>query len=348
MLDFEVLDMNSWKYIEESKKPVVIYGMGNGADKLIDNFKTMGIEILGITASDDFVRGQIFRDFKVKKLSEFDGDYILVIAFGTCVESVINHIYSLDEKYDLVVPVVPVIGNVTVTEDFVVNNAENINRAYNIFSDESKKIFENVFNFLYSGRLKYLKLATTEKNEIFERFLNLTEKEVYLDLGAYNGDTVKEFLKYTNGKYDRIIAVEPNIKNYKKLLSNCEHLSDFSAYNKAVSDDIKTVIFSSLSGRQSSISKKGVEIKTLTIDEISKIENITYIKIDVEGGEINAINGGENTIKRCKPKLNIALYHRFSDLFEIPNLIYKLNPNYQFEIRKHPYIPCWDLNLYCK
>lgn len=348
MLNFEVLEMNSWKYIEDSNKPVVIYGMGNGADKLIDNFKTMGIEILGITASDDFVRGQIFRDFKVKKLSEFDGSYILVIAFGTCVESVINHIYSLDEEYDLVVPVVPVIGNVTVTEDFVVNNAENINRAYNIFSDESKKIFENVFNFLYSGRLKYLKLATTEKNEIFERFLTLTEKEVYLDLGAYNGDTVKEFLKYTNGKYDRIIAVEPNIKNYKKLLSNCEHLSDFSPYNKAVSDDVKTVIFSSLSGRQSSISEKGVEIKTLTIDEISKIENITYIKIDVEGGEINAINGGENTIKRCKPKLNIALYHRFSDLFEISNLIYKLNPNYQFEIRKHPYIPCWDLNLYCK
>ena len=348
MLNFEVLEMNSWKYIEESKKTVVIYGMGNGADKLIDNFKTMGIEILGITASDDFVRGQIFRDFKVKKLSEFDGSYILVIAFGTCVESVINHIYSLDEEYDLVVPVVPVIGNVTVTEDFVVKNAENINRAYNIFSDESKKIFENVFNFLYSGRLKYLKLATTEKNEIFERFLTLTEKEVYLDLGAYNGDTIIEFLKYANGKYNRIIAVEPNIKNYKKLLSNCEHLSDFFAYNKAVSDDVKTVIFSSLSGRQSSISEKGVEIKTLTIDEISKIENITYIKIDVEGGEINAINGGENTIKRCKPKLNIALYHRFSDLFEIPNLIYKLNPNYQFEIRKHPYIPCWDLNLYCK
>ncbi len=348
MLNFEFNKMNSWNYIKESNKPVVIYGTGNGADKVIDNFKEMGTDILGVTASDDFVRGQIYRGFKVKKLSEFKGEFVLVIAFGTCVDSVMNHIYWLDEKYDLIIPVVPVVGNEIITDDFIKRNTDKINKAYSLFSEKSKRIFENVFNFLYSGRLKYLKLATNNKEEIFETFLTLDDNEIYLDLGAYNGDTVEEFLSYTKYKYGEIIAVESNIKNYKKLVVKCENLSNFSALNNAVSNELKTVYVSNQSGRQSNISDMGTEVQTVTVDEISRGKNISYIKIDVEGEEINAIMGGEKTIKRHKPKLNIALYHRFSDFFEIPNLIYEINPEYQFEIRKHPYIPCWDLNLYCK
>ena len=74
---------------------------------------------------------------------------------------------------------------------------------------------------------------------------------------------------------------------------------------------------------------------------------VSYIKMDVEGAEKEAIDGAKITLKNQKPKLNIALYHRSSDIYEIPLQIAQINPDYKFHIRRHPYIPCWDMNLYC-
>ena len=75
MLPFMSEKLSSWEKIESSGKSVVIYGMGNGADKVVDELLRLSIPILGVTASDDFVRGQQFRGFTVKKLSEFQGDF---------------------------------------------------------------------------------------------------------------------------------------------------------------------------------------------------------------------------------------------------------------------------------
>ena len=81
MPDFKLEEKSSWQKIKESNLPVVIYGMGNGADKVVDEFNRLGIPILGVTASDAFVRGQSFRGFTVKKLSEFEGDFIIAVSF---------------------------------------------------------------------------------------------------------------------------------------------------------------------------------------------------------------------------------------------------------------------------
>ncbi len=55
----------------------------------------------------------------------------------------------------------------------------------------------------------------------------------------------------------------------------------------------------------------------------------------------------EKTLRLFAPKLNLAAYHRFEDIFRLPLLIKKLNPDYQIYLRHHPYIPAWDTNLYC-
>ena len=97
MLDFEIEEKSSWEKLKESGKPTVIYGMGNGADKVIDELNRLSVPILGVTASDDFVRGQMFRGFKVKKLSEFSGDFNIAVAFASWLPEVMNRIYSLCE-----------------------------------------------------------------------------------------------------------------------------------------------------------------------------------------------------------------------------------------------------------
>ncbi|MBQ4603832.1 MAG: FkbM family methyltransferase [Clostridia bacterium] len=347
MLNFRIDEKSSWEKIKQSGKPVVIYGMGNGADKVIDEFNRLEIPILGVTASDDFVRGQVFRGFTVKKLSEFDGDFIIAIGFATCIPEVMNRIYSLSEKYRVIVPCVPVYGDEIFNRKFVEKNVEKINAVHNLFEDESKKIFEGCVNFMFGGELDVLRSITTEKDEAFNNILKLNSSESYLDLGAYRGDTVEEFLHYCGGKYESITALEPDRRTYKKLCNYLENIPKSTAVQKVIYSENKTICFSSKAGRQSTISEKGEEIETATVDELCKGKKVTYIKMDVEGSEKEALEGAQTTLMEQKPKLNIALYHRSADIFEIPLKISQINCDYKFHIRRHPYIPCWDMNLYC-
>lgn len=347
MPDFKLEEKSSWQKIKESNLPVVIYGMGNGADKVVDEFNRLGIPILGVTASDAFVRGQSFRGFRVKKLSEFEGDFIIAVSFASCIPEVMEHIYGLSKSYRVLVPCVPVVGNELLTDEFISHYEDRINAVYNLFDEESKRIFAGCINFMYGGELETLKSVTTEKAEAFCGFFKPSPHEHFLDLGAYRGDTVDELLEFSGGTYGSIIAVEPDRRSYKKLCEHVENMPDVITLQKAVYKSDGVANFNSAAGRQSAISDKGEEIETATIDEICRGRKITYIKFDVEGAEYEALCGGEKTISEQKPKLNVALYHRFSDVFELPLKIYQLNPEYKFHIRRHPYIPCWDMNLYC-
>ncbi|MBQ3044765.1 MAG: FkbM family methyltransferase [Clostridia bacterium] len=347
MLEFMSENKSSWEKIKESGLPVVVYGMGNGADKVIDEFIRLEIPVKGVTASDDFVRGQMFRGHKVTKLSEFDGEFIIAVAFATCIPDVMNHIFSLSEKYIVLVPCVPVFGDDIFNRDFIEKNKEKINAAYELFEEDSKKIFAGCVDFIFGGELEKLQKITTSKSEVFESILCLGKNESYLDLGAYRGDTVEEFLRYCGGEYESITALEPDRRTYKKLCDYLEKIPNSTAYQKAIYSESKTLIFSSNAGRQSAISSKGEEIEAVTVDELCKNKAVSYIKTDVEGVEIDALEGAKETLKEQKPKLNIALYHRSSDIFEIPLKIARINPDYRFFIRRHPYIPCWDMNLYC-
>ena len=347
MKSFELTGNHYINTIKNSGLPALIYGMGNGADKVIDLFNENDIKILGITASDNFVRGQEFRGFIVKKLSDYTGEFIITPAFGTSIENVMNHIIDLNNDYRLLYPAVPVCGDEIADDLFFDKYSDKIDAVYELLSEKSKIVFIGYLEFIYTGELKYLLDITSDKDEIFNSFLNLDGIGTYIDVGAYKGDTVKEFLNYTKGIYDEIIAVEPDKKNYEKLKMYLDNYNYAFAVNKVCSDIFGRTGFVSSGGRQSVVSEKGVPMETITIDELSEGKNVTYIKVDAEGEEQNIIKGAEKTIKRCKPKLNIALYHKFSDIFEIPLQIVAMYPDYRFEIRHHPYFPAWDTNLYC-
>lgn len=347
MLEFLAENKSSWEKIKESGLPVVVYGMGNGADKVIDEFNRLSIPVAGVTASDEFVRGQSFRGFKVRRLCEFEGDFIIAVAFASSLPEVMNRIFSLTKKYRVIVPCVPVFGNNIFNREFVLSNAEKLNAAYSLFDEESKKIFAGCVNFMFGGELDALKSITTGKDEAFNGFFRLGSAESYLDLGAYRGDTVEEFLHYCGGKYKSITALEPDSKTYAKLCKYLSEIPNSEALCKAVYSENGAVEFSGKAGRQSAISSGGKEIESVTVDSLFESKEVTYIKMDVEGAESAALKGAENTLKIQKPKLNIALYHRSEDIFALPLQIAAINPDYEFHIRRHPYIPCWDMNLYC-
>ena len=342
---------NVWNVLKTCGKPVVLYGMGDGADKVLSAFEHYGIEASAVIASDEFVRGQSFHGFTVKKLSdveqEFD-DFVIALCFASQLPDVMNNIKSVAKAHPLFVPSVPVFGDVIFDDDFVSDNAENIAKAYELMADgQSKKVFENVLQFYYTGKIELLDEITTEKDEAFKNILSLNENEVYVDLGAYNGDTIDEFLKYSGGSYRKIIALEPNAKNYEKLKAHCLDMPKIDMWQLGSYSKNTVLTFNNKAGRNSAIAQSGVATRVATVDTILCGSAATYVKADVEGADYETLLGMTNTMKNFKPKLNFSAYHRFEDIFRLPLLINQINPEYKIFLRHHPYIPAWDTNLYC-
>ena len=344
----DIIKKDIWSYLRNSDKKIIIYGMGNGADKIIDELEKIGVGIYGVMASDDFVRGQSFRGFTVKRLSDFEQENIIILtAFGSQRTEVIENILRLAEKHTVFAPDVPVYGDNIFNKEFYDSNRDKFQKVFEILADDfSKKVLENEINFKLSGKLKYLTDIFTDKDEAF-RILDLGKNESYLDLGAYRGDTIEEFLGYTDGYYRHITALEPDRKNYKKLGKYTKNLRDTRIWNMGIWNSDCDMYFDMSLGRGSSIQVKGSKkVPVTSIDTLYQVQKISYIKFDVEGAEKQALLGGINTLRRDKPKINLALYHRSEDIFELPLLLHEINPDYRIYIRQHPHIPAWDMNLY--
>ncbi|MBR3808710.1 MAG: FkbM family methyltransferase [Clostridia bacterium] len=350
MLQFDIEKLSVWEFLQNTKEPIIMYGTGNGADKVFEVFNELNIKVTGVTASDGFVRDRYFHNFKVTPISEYLEKYekfTVVVTFGSSRSEVIENIKNLAEKQTVLVPCVPVTGNEIFDRCFLEENEEKLNKAFSLLADEkSKEVFKNYVNFQFSGKLKYLFSMESDISDAFNDYLRLSENESFIDIGAYRGDTVEQFLKFTNGKHKNILAIEPDRKTYKKLVANYENLKNFEALNGAVTNIDGVVEFSSVAGRQSTIGR-GVEIPAFTLNKLSEKFVPTYIKIDAEGAELDILNGGEKIISEFKPKIKIATYHKNRDIFEIPILLNKLNENYKIYMCHHPYIPAWDTDFYC-
>lgn len=340
-----------WHKLKNDNKPVVLYGMGDGADKVLRAFERFGITASAVMASDEFVRGQSFHDFTVKKLSDIEeefGDFNIALCFASQLDDVMENIRSIAKKHTVLVPSVPVFGEVLFDDDFINQNFDKISKVYDLLADEqSKKVYENVLKFYYTGDITLLDEITTDKNEAFDNILKLGKNEVYVDLGAYNGDTIDEFLHYSGGNYRKIIAFEPNSKNFSKLKAHCGDLENIDMWELGAYSYNTVLEFNNKAGRNSAIAESGTKTRVASVDSILCGMSATYIKADVEGADYETLLGMKSTLKNFKPKLNFSAYHRFEDIFRLALLIDQLNPEYKIYLRHHPYIPAWDTNLYC-
>ncbi len=345
-------EKDMWQTLKESKSPVILYGMGDGADKIIRVLDEIGIKVADIFASDEFVRGHSFNGFKVKKYSEVlecYGKANVLLCFAARTTELYERFDAISEHFDFYAPDVPVVGKGLFTLDYFNENADKFKKVYEMLADErSRDVFENIILYKLTGKIEYLKLADTEKTEATADILKLTNSESFLDLGAYRGDTVEEFISDTDGKYSNILAVEPDVRSFNKLTAYLESVPSSLAVNCGISDRDTMLLFSNKAGRMSSIgAQKGIMTQIYSIDTLCNKYAFTptYIKMDLEGEERKALSGGAAML-RSKPKLLVSAYHRTEDLFDLPLLISSLNPDYKLYIRKHNYVPAWDINIY--
>ena len=348
MLD-KINEQNVWDVLKDSGKPVILYGMGLGAEKIMDTLAQYGITVDGIFASDEFVRGHSFRGYKVMKYREvcekYD-DFNVVLCFASRLDSVIAHIEEINRQHTVFAPDVPVAGGGLFSREFIAENEEKFDAVYHRLADEeSRRVYLDILHFKVSGKIEYLLRSFCDKPAIYRDILQLTDSETILDLGAYDGDTVREFMEATGGRYAYITALEPDEKNFAKLLKNTAELDNIACLNMGAWSHKDTLIFSRKAGRNSRLSGEGVSVPVIDVDSLQIAA--TFIKMDIEGSELKALEGAAQTIKTYRPKLYVCAYHRNEDLFSLPLKIWEYHHDYKIFFRHSQYIPAWESNFYC-
>ena len=340
------MERELWSYLKQTDKPIVLYGMGNGADKIIAVLESYGITFHGVFASDGFVRNKMFHSHKIStynELREKYGQMIVLLCFGSSLPDVIKNIKRIAAEQELYSPEVPVIGGGLFTKEYYETNKSAFDFVRSRLADQTSiKTFDNILKYKLSGKIDYLFDCEVSPDEPYSSFLNLSN-ENFIDLGAYNGDTVIDFINH-DPQYRIITAVEPDVKTFKKLQNNVSGLRDISLINACVSDKCDTVTFSMKGGRNSSLSQQGTPLQSITVDSLET--DASYIKMDVEGAETDAIIGAKNTIITHKPKMLISAYHRTDDLIKIPQTVLKFRNDYKIYLRHFNYLPAWDTNFY--
>ena len=345
-----------WSYLQSTKKPILMYGMGNGADKILAVCEKYGITVSDFFASDGFVRGHCFHGKRVLSYSEAKEkyeDFIVLLSFASSLRDVIDNIKKIASEVELYAPDVPVFGENLFNMEFFNKHKSDFEYAYSLFDDErSREVFKNVISYKLSGKTDYLFLSDDCESEVMNSILKPKDIKKYVDLGAYNGDTIRSLINYTDG-LSEVIAFEPDRRNFRKLTEYSSNVDSpiITAYNVGAWDSKDELCFDSSGNRNANISTSPVGKKTVTVS-VDSVDDLCldfapdYIKYDVEGSEKEALLGSRQTIERHSPKLLVSAYHRSEDLYLLPMLIKQLNADYKLYLRKLPYIPAWDLNIY--
>lgn len=344
-----IKDIPLWDRLKAADKPIVLYGMGNGADMIIEVLESIGVQYRDVFASDGFVRGHSFHGKRVLAYSEVKekyGEFITLMTFAVHDAPTLAKIKEMASEGEFYSPTVPIAGKGLFTFSYLKEHNGDFDRAYNILWDEkSKSDFTDVLNFKISGRTDYLFRSMYEKERLYEDILHLGDREVIVDLGAYDGDTIREFLSATGGKYKRIYAFEPDERNFRKLTAKTENLDRIERYNLGAWDKKETLFFAKKGGRNSRKAEQGIPVSFDSVDNVIKDE-VTFIKMDIEGAESRALDGARETIKKYLPKLYVCAYHRNEDMYALPLKIKDLDSRYKVYFRHHPYIPAWESNFY--
>ncbi len=225
----------------------------------------------------------------------------------------------------------------------IFNNLQNLEKTYQLlFDDESKNIFLNVLMYRLTLNIDYiLRAYSLDPLYFIKQFRGLNSKEIYVDCGAYDGDSFISYCKYN--VFPKVAYLfEPDSNNRKALDDTVLKFNDFTEIHiisQGVYSFSGKLYFVEGKGQCSYMSKEphknSVQIDVTSIDDAIN-EDISFIKMDIEGSEKDALLGAKSHISSSYPKMAICIYHHISDLWEIPLMISSIFPAYsKFIIRHH-------------
>ncbi len=373
-----------WQHLQalsRGGRPILLYGMGNGADKILSVCDRYGIPVADFFASDGFVRGHSFHGKIVLSFSQACEKYgaenmVVLLSFASSRPEVLETIQHVASRCELYIPDVPVCGTDLFNAEFYDAHAREIAAARALFADEeSKEVYDGILAYKLNGRMDTLRATESEPADAYRHILRAETFRTAADLGAYNGDSIRDLRAYAPDLHT-VIALEPDRRNFRKL-------SEYAAALTESQDELTvhpiqagawsrtaTLTFHGSGNRNAGLTDsnpapsesilpstadnpyfgKTTQVPVTSLDEV--VDSMTlehpldYVKFDVEGAEEEALLGCRAIIARDVPALLVSAYHRSADIFRLPLLVHDLNPAYKLYLRRMAGIPAWDINLY--
>lgn len=344
-----------WEKLSREKRPVVLYGTGNGADKIIDQMERIGRHPDGVFASEGFVRHRTFRGMPVESYGDLTArlgeDIVILIAFGSSLSSVMEQMEALTRRHTVYVPEVPLFGGEVFTYAYYRQHRDVLAKVYSLLSDDiSRALFLDALSFRLTGAWETLG-RTEAFTDSLTSLLATENIRTVLDGGAFTGDTAALFLQ-SFPALTSLIAVEADARSFRKLSAYADRTSRaVRPVHAALWDEPDTLTYSASASRGAGTEGKNRRSRTVsvpaeTVDRLAADTCLDLIKLDVEGAESRALAGAREVIHRDQPALLVSLYHRTEDLFSLPLLLEKQTEGYRYYLRRVPAVPMWDLLFY--
>ncbi len=241
------------------------------------------------------------------------------------------------------------VEEIKINREFWAGKSKEIERiAGLLYDEESRCVLRSMIRYRCSGEYKDLPSNSFSTQYFINDFFSYNEGECYIDGGAFDGDTIIRFKRLMRKKKIHkylIVAFEPDHESFVQLSKAhkdvyCINKGLYSK-NAILSFDANNSLTSSLvtdtEGKDEGIIDR---VEVTSIDNCSKCKNATFIKMDIEGAEYEALLGAKETIIRNTPKLAICIYHSNEDMLRIIELVNSINPNYKLFVRQHTNALC--------
>lgn len=234
-------------------------------------------------------------------------------------------------------------------QEFLDQNKKRIEQMLLLLEDEkSRDVWNAVMLYRSIGTPIPRSLWSDNDQYFVEGIIRFDSNEVFVDGGAFIGDTIQHLLNFSKrkgGSVKKIIAFEPDEKNVKRLSENFGKDCRVKVIERGLSDEDKVLSFlpngslgyflSDSTCEKGTAQDRIIQIPCTSIDNCKDCEEATFIKMDIEGAELDALIGGERTIKRNHPKLAICIYHSLEDMIRIIEYIHDTYPEYKLYVRQH-------------
>ena len=341
-------------------KDLVLFGAGGLGRKVLSVLRKGGIEPLAF--ADNKLAGSVVDSLEVITPSEAAGRWgksaVFVItiwaswtdsmqaqtgALGALgCEAVVSFIPLL-WKYNDLLPHVQVD-----LPSRVLEQNDSVYQAFDLWSDESSRK-EFIAQLRWRLWAEFDGLSKPAPDQYFQRdLIRLGNDSVFVDAGAFDGDTFAQFLSFTDRQFRSAYLFEPDRENIRSLKDRLTKLPEdirkrTTIFEAAVGESEHRVDFKSGLGASSSIGSGPDSVRCVSLDS-SVSESPDLIKYDIEGFELLGLAGSRQIIQDRRPSLAVCVYHVQSHLWEVPLLIHSFNPNYQFHLRAHGQI--WETICY--
>lgn len=340
------------------EKQIFIFGAGSRAQTLarflIDN---------GIVIDSFFVNRKYFVEGKIINIkrqeipikcfeSEIEKLHDVTIVLGISSSTTDMNQFNKRAISDVISISLGTRDDYLMKKDFYNLYVDELDYLYNQLADDYSRdcMYAHFYGRLTGKDIPFKANKYSDPQYFFEEFMCWKESECYVDCGAYTGDSIEEFLIKMPQKIVKnytIYAWEPDEENFKQLKRKYEKNKNINFLCLGAYSEETQLFFMKGDGELSALSSAGdIKINVDSIDKIMGKEKATFIKMDIEGSELEALKGAKNQIMNYSPRLAICVYHKKEDLITIPQLIVNYNPRYHLYLRPHSSMPT-ELTLFC-